>query len=223
LTTEQGDIVPASKFAEAMADAHAAFGITERMLSRIVRDIRGWLSTGVDFGYVGINVSSSDFQSGNLAEQLIGACQRADIPLHCLVVEVTEDVCVGSRDHVVARQIALMRDQGLRVALDDFGTGFASLTHLLTFPVDIIKIDKSFVDRLNIGDPSSAIVKGVLDIARTMGISVIAEGIETQAQAVHLQALGCTLGQGYLFSPAINRNALTEMLTLSDEKSYGIM
>jgi diguanylate cyclase (GGDEF)-like protein len=219
LTTEGGEIVPASKFAEAMADAHAAFGITERMLSRIVRDIGRWLSAEVEFGHVGINVSSSDFQSGNLADQLIGACRRADIPLHCLVVEVTEDVCVSSRDQVVARQIALMRDQGLRVALDDFGTGFASLTHLLTFPVDMIKIDKSFVDRLSVGDPSSAIVKGVLDIARSMGISVIAEGIETPAQAMHLQALGCTLGQGFLFSRAVDRETLTRMLTPIDRKS----
>jgi diguanylate cyclase (GGDEF)-like protein len=213
LKAKNGDIVPAASFSQAMADAHAAFGITQRMLSRIVRDISGWLNADVAFGHVGINVSSSDFHSGRLAEQLIEAFQRAGIPLDHLIVEVTEDVCVGSRDHVVARQIKAMRTQGLRVALDDFGTGFASLTHLLTFPVDMIKIDKSFVGRLSPDDSSSAIVKGILDIAAAMGIGVIAEGVETEAQASHLQALGCMMGQGYLFSPAVDRETLTRMLT----------
>jgi len=111
-----------------------------------------------------------------------------------------------------------MRAQGLRVALDDFGTGFASLTHLLTFPVDMIKIDKSFVGRLSPDDSSSAIVKGILDIAAAMGIGVIAEGIETEAQAGHLRALGCMTGQGYLFSPAVDQETLTRMLTAPEDQ-----
>jgi diguanylate cyclase (GGDEF)-like protein len=211
LTSETGEIIPASAFSEAMTDAHAALGITERMLGRIVSDIRFWLDHDIAFGHVGINVSSSDFHSGKLAEQLIETFSRQNIPLEYLMVEVTEDVCVGPRDLVVANQIRAMRAQGLRVALDDFGTGFASLTHLLTFPVDMIKIDKSFIDRLAPEDPSSAIVRGVLDIARKMDIAVIAEGIETEAQARQLQRLGATFGQGYLFSPAVDRTNLTAM------------
>lgn len=212
LTSESGEIVPASAFSEAMADAHAALGITERMLERIVADIRYWLDHDIPFGHVGINVSSSDFHGGNLADQLMETFSREDIPLEYLIVEVTEDVCVGPRDLVVANQIRAMRAQGLRVALDDFGTGFASLTHLLTFPVDMIKIDKSFIDRLTPEDPSSAIVRGVLDIADRLGISVIAEGIETEGQARQLQRLGSVLGQGYLFSPAVDWTNLTAML-----------
>jgi len=105
-----------------------------------------------------------------------------------------------------------MRAKGLLVALDDFGTGFASLTHLLTFPVDMIKIDKSFINRLAPGNPSSAIVRGLLDIAREMNISVVAEGVETEVQAAQLRALGCSLGQGFLFSRAVDRDAFTQML-----------
>jgi EAL domain-containing protein (putative c-di-GMP-specific phosphodiesterase class I) len=98
------------------------------------------------------------------------------------------------------------------VALDDFGTGFASLTHLLTVPVDILKIDKSFVDSLSPGNPSSVIVEGLLSIAEKLGIRVVAEGVETESQAAQLSALGCVLGQGYLFSPAVDRVAMTEIL-----------
>ncbi len=212
LKSDTGAIVPAAEFTDAMADAHAAFGITERMLSRIVADIKSWHGMGLDFGHVGINVSSSDFHSGRLAEQLIFLFRREGIPLDRLMVEVTEDVCVSARDNAVAGQIKAMRAQGLRVALDDFGTGFASLTHLLSFPVDMIKIDKSFIDRLGSDDASSAIVKGLLDIASRMDMTVTAEGIETDAQARQLQLLGCPLGQGYLFSPAVDRHCMTEML-----------
>lgn len=212
LKSDTGEIVSASEFTDAMADVHAAFGITERMLSRIVADIKCWLGMGLDFGHVGVNVSSSDFHSGRLAEQLVALFRREAIPLDRLMVEVTEDVCVSSRDNAVAAQIKAMRAQGLRVALDDFGTGFASLTHLLSFPVDMIKIDKSFIDRLGPDDASSAIVKGLIDIASKMDMTVAAEGIETHAQARELQLLGCPLGQGYLFSPAVDRDCLTEML-----------
>lgn len=99
----------------------------------------------------------------------------------------------------------------MRVALDDFGTGFASLTHLLTVPVDIIKIDKSFTERLVPGDAGAIIVEGVMDIATKLGIRVVAEGIETDSQSEQLRALGCTFGQGYLFSRAVDRHAATEM------------
>jgi EAL domain-containing protein (putative c-di-GMP-specific phosphodiesterase class I) len=129
-----------------------------------------------------------------------------------VILEVTESVYLGQGDHVVADEIKAMRAQGLRVALDDFGTGFASLTHLLTVPVDIIKIDKSFVDRLVPGDAGAVIVEGVMGIANKLGIRVVAEGIETDAQADHLRELGCLLGQGYLFHKAVDRNAATRLL-----------
>jgi EAL domain-containing protein (putative c-di-GMP-specific phosphodiesterase class I) len=116
------------------------------------------------------------------------------------------------QDPVVPRTIKAMRAKGLRIALDDFGTGFASLTHLFTVPVDAIKIDKSFVDRLTHGDKSAVIVEGLISIARKLAIRVIAEGVETQRQAAQLLAFGCKLGQGYLYSKAVHRDEVTAML-----------
>lgn len=210
--TEDGAVILAEDFCDATSDAHIASGITERMLSRVVSDMRAWSEMGIPLPRISLNVSSSDFYLGKLYEQLTAAFADERISLEHLVLEVTEDICIGQRDYSAARQIKAMRAKGLLVALDDFGTGFASLTHLLTFPVDMIKIDKSFIDRLSPGSASSAIVKGLLDIAREMRISVVAEGVETEMQAAQLRSLGCPLGQGFLFSRAVDRDSFAHML-----------
>ena len=100
----------------------------------------------------------------------------------------------------------------MKVALDDFGTGFASLTHLMTVPVDFIKIDKSFIDRLVSDRPSQIIVEGVIGIATKLGIQVIAEGIEHVEQAEMLAAMGCLAGQGYLYSRAVDTDAIAALV-----------
>jgi EAL domain-containing protein (putative c-di-GMP-specific phosphodiesterase class I) len=129
-----------------------------------------------------------------------------------VILEVTESVYLGQNDEIVAEEIRSLRSHGLRIALDDFGTGFASLTHLLTVPVDIIKIDRSFVKQLQRDDRSSAIIEGLLGIAQKLGIRVIAEGIETESQAGQLDEIGCQLGQGYLYSAAVPPEAARKLL-----------
>jgi diguanylate cyclase (GGDEF)-like protein len=212
MTTPAGDVIAAANFFEATKDAHIAAEMTQRMLARVSADIRRWLDMGLPFQHVGINLSAADFHAGNLQDRLVRIFSETGIPLEHIILEVTESVYLGQREHVVADEIKALRSKGLRVALDDFGTGFASLTHLLTVPVDIIKIDKSFVERLVPGDAGIVIVEGVMGIANKLGIKVVAEGIETEAQADQLRALGCALGQGYLFSRAVDRNAATALL-----------
>ncbi len=212
LRTADGDIVAASAFHEATSDVNVAAQLTERMMSIVAADIRSWLDQGIPVQHVGLNISSADLHSGTLHGRLADAFSRENVPLKHLILEVTESVYLGRRDPVVAREIAALRANGLRVALDDFGTGFASLTHLMTIPVDIIKIDKSFVDLLPQEGPSQAIVEGLLEIARKLDIRVVAEGIETEEQAALLQSIGCKLGQGYLFSRPVRRDAATGLL-----------
>jgi diguanylate cyclase (GGDEF)-like protein len=204
-------VIPAAAFHEATTDVHVATDLTARMMSLVAADVRAWLKLGIPFQHVGINVSSADL-NGNVDQMLEAAFSAQDVPLKHVVLEVTESVYMGHGDGIVQKAVKALRARGLLVALDDFGTGFASLTHLLTVPVDIIKIDKSFVARLAPGDPSMAIVEGLILIADKLAIRVVAEGIETEEQAEHLSALGCTLGQGYLFSRAINRTETTRML-----------
>lgn len=200
MRTHSGDVVAAAHFHEATKDAHIASTLTERMLAKVAKDMRTWLDGGLPLQHVGVNLSAAEFRKGGLRDKICRVFEDADVPLDHLILEVTESVYLGQRDHVVADEIKALRLEGLKVALDDFGTGYASLTHLLTVPVDIIKIDKSFIDRTSIDDAGMVIVEGVLSIAGKLGIRVVAEGIEDEEQARCLEAFGCRLGQGYLFA-----------------------
>ncbi len=211
MRSEKGDIVPAAEFHEATSDIQVASELTERMLGLVSRDVRRWLDLGIPFQHVGVNVSSADFHGGHLGEKLTRVFQGAGVPLEHVILEVTETVYLGQRDHVVAREIKSLRAKGLKVALDDFGTGYASLTHLLTVPVDHIKIDKSFVDQLVRGQGGAAIIEGLVGISRNLGIKVVAEGIETKEQASLLRELGCDFGQGYLFARPVDHSVMTDL------------
>lgn len=212
LRKPKGNIVSAEAFHQATTDVDVAAKLTEGMLALVAADVRSWLDCGIPFQHVSINISSADFHSGTLYDRIKAAFGRENVPLKHVVLEVTESVYLGQKDPVVAQEIKALRAHGLRVALDDFGTGFASLTHLLTVPVDIIKIDKSFVSQLRLGDRGMAIIEGLLSIARKLDIQVVAEGIETEDQANLLEEIGCKLGQGYLFSAAVPRESATDLL-----------
>lgn len=218
MRTSGGELISAAHFHEATLDGHIAAQLTDRMIALVSADMRRWLDMGLPLQHVGINLSAADFRVDDLQGRLCEAFMAAGVPLDHLIIEVTESVYLGKGDHVVADEIKALRSKGLKVALDDFGTGFASLTHLLTVPVDIIKIDKSFIDRLAPPDAAAVIVEGVMAIATKLGIRVVAEGIETERQAEHLQALGCMLGQGYLYSKAVDRHTATDLLGTSAQR-----
>jgi len=212
MKTRSGEMLAAAHFHEATKDANIAFELTRRMLSHVAADTRRWLDAGIDFGRVSVNLSAADFYRAGLADRVAAAFAEAGVPLKKVTVEVTESVYLDQRDQIVAEQIQALRSAGMTVALDDFGTGFASLTHFLTVPVDVIKIDKSFVQRMVNDRAGTVIIKGLIDIARGLGICVVAEGVETAEQAEALHWLGCTYGQGYLYSRAIDRSAMSTLM-----------
>ncbi|MFA6264242.1 MAG: EAL domain-containing protein [Pseudolabrys sp.] len=209
---DNGNIISAGQFQAALSDASTAFRLTDQMLTHIARDMRGWLDAGINVKHVGINLSTADFHRGDLEQRLANAFEAASVPLDRLVLEVTEGVFMDGSDAKVVRVIEKLRKKGLTVALDDFGTGFASLTHLIRFPVDTIKIDKSFVDRMLTDRPSQMVVELLIDLSRKLDMHIVAEGIETQAQAGWLRALGCQTGQGYFFGKPVDVVATTKLL-----------
>ncbi len=206
------DIVPAAAFHEATTDAHVATALTARMMALVAADLRVWLDMGLAVQHIGINVSSADLSGGTVGRVLTEAFERERVPLEHVILEVTETVYMGDGDQAVQTAIRALRAKGIKLALDDFGTGFASLTHLLTVPVDIIKIDKTFIDHLAADNVSMAIVEGLIRIAERMNIRIVAEGVETEVQAGLLDTAGCVLGQGYLYSPAVDRKRATALL-----------
>jgi diguanylate cyclase (GGDEF)-like protein len=207
-----GKIISAADFHDAASDILIASELTQRMIAQVARDVRGWRDMGVFVKQVGINVTSSDFCGGKLPEQFARAFQEAGVPLANVGIEITESVYLNGRDEAVSRQIHALRELGITVALDDFGTGHASLTHLLTVPLDMIKIDKSFIDGMQPGNTSFAIVKGLIAIAGDLGIRVVAEGVETPLQATQLRSIDCPLAQGFHFARPADRRAITWLL-----------
>ena len=151
-----------------------------------------------DRHYLTINVSPLHFRRPDFCERLLGMLRRTGLPARRAVLEVTEGSLLDDPEGV--RDIlATLRNEGVGAALDDFGTGYSSLSYLHTFPLRIVKIDRSFVARLGVGEGSSdAVVVSILALALALGVEAVAEGIETIAQRDTLLALGCHYGQGYL-------------------------
>ncbi|BDA86409.1 hypothetical protein Sa4125_39510 [Aureimonas sp. SA4125] len=204
-----GTILAAGAFHEALDEHRIAYGLTGQMLPQIAADVRGWLDAGIGFQRVGINATAADFQSGDLRSRLNDSFGNVGVPLSHVVLEVTESVFLDGNEAAVIKAISELRGDGMRVSLDDFGTGFASLTHLRSLPVDSIKVDKSFIDGLLVDASSGPIVETLIDLARKLGLGIVAEGIETAEQLARLRSLACDLGgdpsfvglgQGYLFA-----------------------
>jgi len=207
-----GRIRAPAVIAAAFEDAEVAREISERMIERVVADMRDWLDRGIDFCQVAINASAAEFRRDRFAEGLLDRLATAGVPAERLQLEVTETVFLGRGAEYVHRALALLSANGVRIALDDFGTGYASLRHLKQFPVDIIKIDQSFVRDMHEDPGDEAIVNAVLNLGKSLGIDVVAEGIETDCQAERLLELGCDFGQGYLFSRAVAARSVPGLL-----------
>jgi diguanylate cyclase (GGDEF)-like protein/PAS domain S-box-containing protein len=198
---------------------HAAFEdrllggpLADRMLDRILTDVQRWLRSGVDFGHVAINVAASDFRRRDFAEALLERLRALAVPPARIQIDVTETVFLEQGGDGVEAALLRLSAAGIRIALDDFGTGYASLSHLKQFPVDVLKIDRSFVDRIGNSPDAAAISAAVINLGHCLGLEVVAEGIETEAQARQLARMGCDTGQGYLYAKAMTANAVVETL-----------
>jgi predicted signal transduction protein with EAL and GGDEF domain len=203
----------------AFEDMTLAVELSDRMVDGVIRDVSKWLAAGLPFGHVAINTALAELRRGDFAERLRIKLIAAGIPPECLQVEVTESVLLGQGIDQVEHTFNQLAKMGIRLALDDFGTGFASLTHLKKFPIEIIKIDRSFVRDLQIDEEDGAIVDALIGLGRALKIEVVAEGIETSAQRDFLAGLGCTVGQGYLFGSAMPAVQIPALLRQELRKS----
>jgi len=205
----QRGLQPPSSVAAAFDDGALSTQLTDRMLDRVLDDIARWRDNGCQIGKIAINGSSADFRRGDFAERILERLDRFAIPASLLELEVTETVFLGQATDAVERTLHTLRAEGVTIALDDFGTGYASLAHLQQFPVDVLKIDRSFVSRLDSPESADfAIVHGVIDIARRLKVQTVAEGVENAAQLHRLRELKCDVAQGYLFGRALSAGRL---------------
>jgi diguanylate cyclase (GGDEF)-like protein/PAS domain S-box-containing protein len=196
----EGGLRSPAEIQEAFEDTDLAVAIGHRMLQRIVADMQVWRKIDCRFGSVALNVSNSEFKDANFAQNVIARLAAAGLGPECLEVEVTESVLLGTGARCVRETLQRFHDGGVAVALDDFGTGYASLSHLNEFPLTWLKIDRSFVEGIGTDKRTEAIVQGVLSLAKSLSIGVVAEGIETNKQMEFLRQRNCELGQGFLFA-----------------------
>ncbi len=212
--TTRGIQQPAT-VAEAFKDYELASKIGELMQRRVFSDMRDWLERGIPVGFVAINAAPVEFLRDDFAEHLLARMHEHAIPPHLVEIEVTEHVFIERGIDFVGRALKMLSHAGVRIALDDFGTGFSSLSHLRDYPVDVVKIDRSFIDKVITDAEVCAIVRAVIDLAKSLNIEVVAEGVETEGQKQLLLDHGCALGQGYLFGRAIAADEVPNLLVIS--------
>lgn len=167
------------------------------VLEEICRHCAQWQAAGVPTVPISVNVSVRHFQSGDVPGTVARILEESGLDASYLKLEVTESAALHDVD-LMSEQFALLRDQGIGLQLDDFGTGYSSLSYLLRYPLDVLKIDRSFVTGLHEKEHSEAIVRATLALAESLGLEVVAEGVETEDELRCLIGLGCRAAQGYL-------------------------
>lgn len=191
-----------SSIEEAFKDYELASKIGRLMHNKVFADVRAWQAAGVDFGRISINAAPAEFLRDDYAERLIECIRKHGVRPDSIEVEVTEHVFMAGGSRYVRRALAELKNAGLTIALDDFGTGYSSLSHLRDFPVDVVKIDQTFVQRMLVDPEIAAIVSAVVGLAKSLQIVSVAEGVETREQADMLRIIGCTQIQGFWIGAA---------------------
>ncbi len=189
--------IPPSEFIPLAERTGVVIPLGRYMLRRAAAQAAAWHAEGGSTLLLTVNVSAEQLVRPDLLDDVAAALDAARLEPAHLCLEITETAII--RDPVAAMvTVRAARDRGVLVALDDFGTGQSSLTYLRSFPVDIIKIDKSFVDDVDVDPQAAALVRTIIELAHALGATTIAEGIERESQLECLRRLGCDKGQGYL-------------------------
>jgi diguanylate cyclase (GGDEF)-like protein len=167
-----------------------------------------------------VNLSGKQIAQPDIAERLQDVLRTTELDPRCLKLEITETVVMENTEAVTVI-LDRLRTLGVSLAIDDFGTGYSSLSYLHRFPVNTLKIDRSFVGRMTAGDENLEIVRTIVTLAQNLVMDVVAEGIETFDQLALLKALRCDYGQGHFFSKPLNAEAVAELLKANHEQSEG--
>ncbi len=195
LAEETGQIVP----------------LGEWVLRQACMDYRSWQKALVDLPCIAVNVSPREFRQGGFVERIEEILAETGMEPQRLELELTEGMLMHDTE-VVLRTLKTLKELGIRLAIDDFGTGYSSLSYLKHFPIDVLKIDQSFVRNIPTDPNDAAIVTAIIFMAQRLGLEVIAEGVEIEAQLEFLRAHACQEYQGYWFSPPLSWEAIVPLL-----------
>jgi len=189
-------------FIEALAGNALAPDVGRWVIETACAQAAEWRSQGFSLARMAVNLFPKQLQDSSLIAVVEAALRRSDLPPDLLELEITENIALNHEE--AAKPLAQLREQGVKIAFDDFGTGYASLRYLTLFPVSRIKIDRSFVHDIANGAKSAAIVRSLIGMAQSLGLEVIAEGVETSAQAAFLRNERCEEAQGFLYGKPLS-------------------
>jgi diguanylate cyclase (GGDEF)-like protein/PAS domain S-box-containing protein len=208
---ERGVVSPA-EFIPVLEETGLIVAVGEWVLQRACKDVKAWQAEGAVVVPVAVNLSARQFRQQDLDLRFIGLVKAAGVEPKLIELEITESQLMHDPDHAI-RVMRSLSAAGIRIAIDDFGTGYSSLSYLTRFPVAALKIDRSFVADVLSDKAAAAIVRTIIDMAHTLGSIVIAEGVETEAQAALLRSLGCEQAQGYFFARPVPEADLRALLS----------
>jgi diguanylate cyclase len=213
-------LIPPSDFLPLASETGLITQIDELVQATAFRDVAEWQRIGLGAIRLSVNMTAAQLEQPAFLDQFIGSLSRAGLDPSAVKLEITESAIMQDLEAIVPKLRAL-RAHGVRIAIDDFGTGYSSLSYLQQFPVNTLKIDRSFVGDIRAEQGDASIVNAIVSMARGLDLDLIAEGVENRVQLNYLRARGCGEGQGFIFSRAVSEPALR--LMLRDNPFVGIV
>lgn len=208
---ELGLILP-SKFIPIVEQTGLILRLTDLILHSVFEQMRDWQKSGIDYGFIAVNLSSQHFRpNSNLIELISKVLQENNIEPHHLEIELTESIIMQNAEFTV-QTLSQLQEMGVKVAIDDFGTGYSSLSYLKHFPVNTLKIDRCFIQDVTTDSHDATISLSIINLAHSLSLQVIAEGVETFEQIQFLKEHGCDRIQGYYFSQPLPASEFEKML-----------
>ncbi|WP_223425139.1 putative bifunctional diguanylate cyclase/phosphodiesterase [Alcanivorax limicola] len=204
-------LLPPKDFIPLAEETGLISAIGELVLERSCRQAVQWHRQGFADVCISVNLSAHQFRKGNVLEIVDRVLQTTELPAHLLELELTESLIMEDLDKNIAL-LQSLRKRGVELSLDDFGTGYSSLSYLKRFPIDTLKIDRSFITELDQSPDDAAITRAIIDMAHSLNLRVVAEGVETDSHLRILRSMGCDSIQGYLISKPVPEAELLQLL-----------
>ena len=209
-------LVPPYKFIPIAEETGLIMNIGEWVLREVCRQGQEWIELGFSPIRLAVNVSPAQFKRCDMVELVTKVLAETNYPAEWLELELTESGLMEHQETVI-NILTKLRELGIHLAIDDFGTGYSSLSYLKRFPLDVLKIDKSFIDDIQHHADDMAIESAIISMGQTLGFKVLAEGVETVAQLDFLKSKGCDIYQGYIKSKPIPADEFVKLLLLKNE------
>lgn len=207
----QTKMIPPAYFIPVAEEVGLIVPIGKWILETACAQQKRWLEEGYQIQQVSVNISARQFMDPKFIDIVEEALSKANLEAKHLELEITESMLIGDT-RKIELQLNRLKKMGIKLALDDFGTGYSSLSYLKNFPIDILKIDQSFIRELTIGSKDSRIACAIIDMGHSLGQKIVAEGVENEMQFNYLKQRGCDIIQGYYFSPPLPVQDMTKLL-----------